>query len=186
MAFSKRKKKNDELGKALAAHNPVANGESLEFDFSGDGKAEKDFREKHYEDDPVFFPHKSDGKPDPTVGEFTRTFLDVRQCIARLVRDSYIFQAASNTGIKAFGALPGMEGDNERTRRYNLMQVCRKQSPNPRKLDPDSLECPIGYESRMEFYQAPNYIGIDVNDRGYGIFNKTAVENINKVLAIKP
>ena len=182
-AFSKRRNQDDALGKALAAHKPISNSQLIEFEFSGDDKTEKEFREKHYADD-KFFPHKPDGKPDPSIEEFTRTFLQVRQYIARATRDSYAYQAALNTGIKVLGALPGMEGDDERTKRYNLMQVCRKQSPNPKKIDPDRLECPNGYQSRMEFYQEPNYIGIDISDRGYGIFTKSAVDNVKKILAI--
>jgi len=183
-AYSRRRRQKDKIGKDLAAGKAIANDANIDFDFSGGGD-EQTFREAHYKED-AFFPHDSSGNADPTVETFTRTFLQIRQYVARQVDGCYMYQAASKTGVKGFGALPGMEGDDERTKKYNLMQVCRKQSPNPHHLDPDKLECPNGYEPRMRFYENVNYVGIGFNSRGYGILDKVAVDNVKSVLALTP
>jgi hypothetical protein len=69
--------------------------------------------------------------------------------------------------------VPGTEGDDEKTKRYNLMQVCRKTTK--------TNECPNGFAPYLEFYRI--YIGIK-NDptRGYGIFDQDAVTNITALL----
>lgn len=97
---------------------------------------------------------------------FSRTFSEVKKFLRQRLQDSYAFHFAASCLRTAFGALPGTEGDPERTG-FRLMKVCAKI---------DMPECPVGFFPLFEFFRTE--IGIHVNDRGYGIFDNATMTKL--------
>jgi hypothetical protein len=109
----------------------------------------------------LFFP------TDLRVVDFSRKLSDVKKFLRRRLARSYAYQFTSNSiGQSALGALPGTEGDDEKTG-FRLMKVCAKVDPP---------ECPNGFADTFEFYR--KHLGVAVDDRGYGIFDKATVQKI--------
>jgi hypothetical protein len=158
LAYYRHLRKGDALGKTFRKNGAVDDTTSFDLDYS-------DWVDDYDEYDPhdPFFPTSS------TTTEFSATFLDIKKFIARRCSQAYIFVAAQNTKVLCLGAVPGTEGDDEKTKHYNLMQVCRKMTR--------TSECPVGFAPYLEFYRV--YVGIN-NDpkRGYGIIDQTAVTKV--------
>jgi hypothetical protein len=109
----------------------------------------------------LFFP------VDVRVVDFSRKLSDVKKFLRRRLARSYAYQFTSNSiGQSARGALPGTEGDDEKTG-FRLMKVCAKVDP---------LECPNGFADTFELYR--KHLGIAVDDHGYGIFDKATVQKL--------
>ncbi len=139
-------------------------GASLEDDTTIDFHLDTKWTSRYRLTDPgaSFFPS------DLTVVDFSRKLSDVKKFLRRRLGKSYAFQFASNaigTSV-ALGALPGTEGDDEKTG-FRLMKVCAKV---------DKPECPNGFANTFEFYR--KQIGIKVDDRGYGIFDKPTFQKL--------
>jgi hypothetical protein len=126
--------------------------------------------------------HFADGAPDrydvvdpgatflpssKTQTDISRTFGEVKKFLRMRLAASYALQfAAHSNGITAFGALPGTEGDDEKSG-FRMLKVCAK-------LDPP--ECPVAFASLFDFYS--KQLGIKVDDRGYGIFDRATTQNL--------
>lgn len=107
-----------------------------------------------------------------TQTDIARTFGEVKKFLRMRLGVSYALQfAANSTGITAFGALPGTEGDDEKTG-FHMMKVCAK-------LDPP--ECPVAFASLFNFYS--KQLGIKVDNRGYGIFDQMTTQNLTAQIA---
>jgi hypothetical protein len=97
---------------------------------------------------------------------FSRTFGQVKKFLRQRLKASYAFQFAANCERTGLGALPGTEGDPEQSG-FRLMKVCAKFDPP---------ECPVGFAALFDFFRKE--IGIQVNDRGYGIFDKATMTKL--------
>ncbi|MCX5065994.1 hypothetical protein OOJ91_08870 [Micromonospora lupini] len=119
---------------------------------------------------PVFFP------ADQTVKSFSRTFGDVKRFVRRRLARGYAFKFVESSPMLAgFGALPGTSGDDERSG-FFMMRVCERQG---KKTGPSNkiLECPDGYGLVFRFYKT--HLGVEVDRKGYGIFDVTTVQRLN-------
>jgi hypothetical protein len=104
---------------------------------------------------------------DPSVVDMSRTFKEVKKFLRKRLGQSYPFQFANANGTAtALGALPGTEGDDEKTG-FRLMKVCAKYDPP---------ECPVGFANLFDFYK--KQIGIGLGDRGYGFFDPPTVQKL--------
>jgi hypothetical protein len=179
-AFVKRRMQSDAVGKALHALQQIDDDTSFDFDFSDSdplpGGGTRPWTDD-YTVDTTFFPD------DPSEKTFSATFLDIKQLLARLNRKTYVYRCARHAEILAKGAFFGMEGDDEKTQRYNLMRVCIKETPAPKPPPPKFMpECPVGYAFYLQFLQT--YLGFKHDpDRGYGIFDQNLVTTIMNLTA---
>jgi hypothetical protein len=165
-AYVKRKQGSDAVAKAMQAGKPIDDVESFAFDFSDvDHSGSKTIPwTLDYADDTNFFP------PDQSTKTFSRTFRQIKQFIAGQNKGSYIFAAAKATEVLCKGAFAGMEGDDEKTKKFNLMRVCIKSTK-------DGIECPVSHAASLQFYRT--YLGLEHDpERGYGIFDPAAVTTI--------
>jgi hypothetical protein len=179
-AFVKRRMQSDAVGKALQALQPIDDNTSFDFDFSDidhlpDGTTRP--WTKDYKVDKTFFPD------DPSEKTFSATFLEIKQFLARRNRHTYIYHCARHAEILAKGAFYGMEGDDEKTQKYNLMRVCIKATPVPTPAPPKFMpECPVGYAFYLQFLET--YLGFKHDpNRGYGIFDQNLVTTIMNLTA---
>jgi hypothetical protein len=109
----------------------------------------------------LFFPS------DATQLTMSRKFGDVKSFLRRRLIQSYTYQfAVTSPVLMAVGALPGTEGDDEKSG-FHMMQVCAKR---------DSLQCPNGFAEVFDFYD--KHLGVKVDSRGYGIFDAATVQKI--------
>ena len=112
---------------------------------------------------------------DSTITTMTRTFGQVKKFLLQRLTSSYVFMFNQETlGRTAFGALPGTEGDDEKTG-FRMMKVCAKFDPP---------ECPVGFAPLFDFYD--KVLGIKVDDRGYGVFDKDTAQKLTTQLAALP
>jgi hypothetical protein len=103
---------------------------------------------------------------DPKVVSMKRKFGEVKKFLRRRLAASYAVQFATG-GTTALGALPGTEGDDEKTG-FLMMKVCSKYDPP---------ECPVAFASLFSFYQT--HLGIKVDNRGYGIFDPATIKKLD-------
>jgi hypothetical protein len=107
-----------------------------------------------------------------TQTDIARTFAEVKKFLRKRLGASYALQFAEHSaGITAFGALPGTEGDDEKSG-FRMMKVCAKFDPP---------ECPVAFASLFDFYS--KQLGIKVDDRGYGIFDQSTTQNLAAQIA---
>jgi hypothetical protein len=121
----------------------------------------------------LFFPG------DLTKGQFKHTFREVKEYLLRRLTRSYAYQFFDGSrplNLTAFGALPGTEGDDEKSGFY-LMKVCQMKSVPKKKTPDNKLECPNGFAQEMDFYR--QHIGVNIEDRGYGIFDAATVQKLD-------
>lgn len=179
-AYVKRRLQTDAVGKALHALKPIDDTQTFDFDFSDTDKRDdgtprpwtNDYRVDH-----TFFP------TDVTQKTFTKTFLDIKQLLGRLNKRTYAFAAAKATGGEARSAFYGMEGDDEKTKKFNLMRVCINMShePPPPPGKKQVTECPVGYAPYLQFMQT--YLNLRYElVRGYAIFDAFAVIALDELV----
>ena len=112
---------------------------------------------------------------DSTVTTMTKKFSEVKKFLLQRLTASYVFKFNQGTlGRTSFGALPGTEGDDEKTG-FRMMKVCAKFDPP---------ECPVGFAPLFDFYD--KVLGIKVDDRGYGVFDMDTAQKLNTQLAALP
>ena len=179
-AFVKRRMQSDAVGKALRALQPIDDDTSFDFDFSDSDTLRDGSKRpwtKDYKVDKTFFPHSTSQKT------FSATFLEIKQLLARLNRHTYVYRCARHAEILAKGAFYGMEGDDEKTKKYNLMRVCINETPVPTPKPPKfNPECPVGYAPYLQFLES--YLGLKHDPvRGYGIYDQNAVTTIMNLTA---
>jgi len=104
--------------------------------------------------------------PVATTVNMTRTFGEVKKFLRRRLQKCYAFQFANNMSHTGVGALPGTEGDDEKTG-FRMMQVCAK-------FDPPA--CPVGFANLFAFYRT--HLGIKVDNRGYGILDAATMQKL--------
>ena len=108
----------------------------------------------------------------PAQTDIARTFGEVKKFLRMRLGLSYAMQFATRSnGITAFGALPGTEGDDEKTG-YRMQKVCAKFDPP---------ECPVSFGSLFDFYS--KHLGIKVDGRGYGIFDPVTTQKLAAQIA---
>jgi hypothetical protein len=104
--------------------------------------------------------------------DISRTFGEVKKFLRMRLGASYVLQFAEHSnGITAFGALPGTEGDDEKTG-YHMQKVCAKYDPP---------ECPVAFANLFDFYD--KNMGIKVDNRGYGIFDQATTQTLAAQIA---
>ena len=109
---------------------------------------------------------------DSSIVDISRTFGATKKFLRRRLQQSYAFQfASSSSGQTGMGALPGTEGDDQKTG-FRLMQICAKYDPP---------ECPVGFASLFNFYR--KHLGVAVDNRGYGIFDAATITKLNADIA---
>jgi hypothetical protein len=118
----------------------------------------------------TFFPR------DKTQTDISRKFGEVKKFLRKRLGFSYAFQFATHSGgtttpgalggKTALGAIPGTEGDDEKSG-FRMTKVCAKV---------DEPECPVGFANLFVFYET--HFGVKVDDRGYGIFDQATVQKL--------
>jgi hypothetical protein len=122
----------------------------------------------------LFFP------ADANTATFSKTFGEVKKFLRRRLAQSYVFKFVElSPMLTAFGALPGTEGDDEKSGFY-LMKVC-KMKDNLKPKSKKVFECPNGFAATFHFYQT--YLGVKVDGRGYGIFDVKTVQRLDAEIA---
>ena len=111
---------------------------------------------------------------DSSQTTLSRKFSEVKTFLRKRVAASYAFNFASSMGRTGIGALPGTEGDDEKSG-FHLMKVCSKVN---------MPECPVGFAGLFDFFD--KQLGIHVSDRGYGVYDPATVKRVNADLGTTP